>query len=186
MDRPLENQSAPNGSSAEAAVQQGSDEMAQTTTYRSNLPVLFQAPELNNETWLNTDQPLHLADLRGKVVGVEMWTFDCINCQHVMPHLKELHNTYSVQGFVLIGNHFPEFSFEADVENVKAAIARFELPYAVAIDNDGETWRAYGNHAWPTIYLIDKWGNVRYSHVGEGKYNEIATNVGDLLAETYP
>src|SRR5690349_1069260 len=92
MERPSAQQ---NNSPTVNLASEGIHEMAQTTVYRSSLPVLFQAPELNNETWLNTDQPLKLADLRGKVVGVEMWTFDCINCQHVMPHLKDLHNAYS-------------------------------------------------------------------------------------------
>src|SRR5688572_8057485 len=90
---------------------QGAGEMSDTI---SDLPVLFEAPELANEVWLNTDQPLRLADLRGKVVALEMWTFGCYNCQNVMPHLREWHADYKDQGFVLIGNHYPEFAYEAD------------------------------------------------------------------------
>src|SRR5512144_1843084 len=87
------------------------------------LPDLGPAPELMNETWLNVDAPLRLADLRGKVVIVEMWTFGCINCQHVMPSLKDWYAKYKDQGLVIIGNHFPEFSYEADLANLKQAIA---------------------------------------------------------------
>src|ERR1041384_3801395 len=78
----------------------------------ASLPDLGPAPELQNTIWLNTDSPLRLADLRGKVVIVEMWTFECINCQHVMPSLKDWYSKYKEQGFVIIGNHFPEFSYE--------------------------------------------------------------------------
>src|SRR5689334_1841915 len=77
----------------------------------ASLPDLGPAPELTNDIWLNVDSPLRLAALRGKVVALEMWTFGCINCQHVMPSLKEWHQTYHDQGLVIIGNHYPEFSF---------------------------------------------------------------------------
>ena len=147
---------------------------------------LGPAPELNNEVWLNVDHPLRLADLRGKVVLLEMWTFACINCQHVMPSLKSWHEKYSDQGLVLIGNHYPEFSYEADLDNLKDAIQRYDIRYAVAQDNDGETWRAYKNRYWPMLYLIDKRGQIRYTHVGEGAYGETENAIISLLAETYP
>ena len=151
----------------------------------ASLPDLGQAPELTNETWLNVDSPLHIADLRGKVVIVEMWTFGCINCQHVMPSLKEWHSKYADQGLVIIGNHFPEFSYEKDLENLKNAIAENDIQYAVAQDNNGETWRAYKNHYWPTLYLIDKQGHIRYVHIGEGRYQETEENIKALLEEEY-
>jgi thiol-disulfide isomerase/thioredoxin len=147
------------------------------------LPDLGPAPELTNETWLNVDAPLRLADLRGKVVGLEMWTFGCINCQHVMPALKEWHEKYSGQGFVLIGNHYPEFDFESDLDNLKEAVTRNGIEYAVAQDNDGRTWRAYNNHYWPVIYLIDKRGHIRYIHIGEGAYEKTEAAIQALLAE---
>src|SRR5215208_7371916 len=90
------------------------------------LPDLGPAPELTNDAWLNVDSPLRLADLRGKVVIVEMWTFGCINCQHVIPSLKEWHSKYKDQGLVIIGNHFPEFSHEEDLNNLKDAIAHYD------------------------------------------------------------
>jgi thiol-disulfide isomerase/thioredoxin len=151
----------------------------------ASLPDLGLAPELTNETWLNVDSPLRLADLRGKVVIVEMWTFGCINCQHVIPSLKDWHSKYKAQGLVIIGNHFPEFSYEKDLDNLKNAIAENEIEYAVAQDNNGDTWRAYKNHYWPTLYLIDKQGHIRYVHIGEGRYQETEENIQTLLAETY-
>ena len=150
------------------------------------LPDLGAAPELNNSVWLNTDAPLRLADLRGKVVGLEMWTFDCINCQHVMPFLKNWYAAYKDQGFLIIGNHYPEFSFEADLNNLKKAVAEDAIQYPVAQDNDGDTWNAYHNGYWPSLYLIDKRGHIRYVHIGEGAYDEIETNIKALLAEAYP
>ena len=150
-----------------------------------SLPDLGLAPELTNDIWLNADAPLRLADLRGKVVLLEMWTFGCINCQNVMPSLKEWHANYKGQGLVIIGNHYPEFSFEEDLDNLKEAIARFDIQYPVAQDNDGATWRAYNNHYWPALYLIDKQGHIRYVHIGEGRYKETEENIKALLEETY-
>ena len=150
-----------------------------------SLPDLGPAPELTNDIWLNVAAPLRLADLRGKVVIVEMWTFGCINCQNVMPSLKEWHSKYKDQGLVIIGNHFPEFSYEADLANLKDAIARNDIQYAVAQDNDGKTWRAYKNNYWPALYLIDKQGHIRYVHIGEGRYKETEENINALLAEVY-
>jgi thiol-disulfide isomerase/thioredoxin len=147
---------------------------------------LGPAPELHNETWLNTDQPLRLADLQGKVVLLEMWTFGCINCQHVIPSIRSWHQTYADQGLVVIGNHYPEFSYEADLDNLKAALVELDIPYPVAVDNDRETWSAYNNRYWPTLYLIDKQGNIRYTHIGEGAYQETETAIQTLLAETIP
>jgi len=168
------------------ALQQTQAPSADTSMYKINtLPDLGLAPELTNETWLNVDAPLRLADLRGKVVIVEMWTFGCINCQHVMPSLKEWHAKYKDQGLLIIGNHFPEFSFEADLTNLKDAIARYEIEYAVAQDNDGATWKAYKNHYWPALYLIDKQGHIRYVHIGEGRYTQTEENIKTLLEETY-
>lgn len=152
----------------------------------ASLPDRGVAPELTNDTWLNVDAPLRLADLRGKVVALEMWTFDCFNCQNVIPSLKELHSKYASEGLVIIGNHYPEFSYEADLGNLKAAVLENGIEYAVAQDNDGATWRAYNNHYWPALYLIDKKGHIRYIHIGEGKYKEIEAAIQNLLAEAYP
>ena len=150
------------------------------------LPDLGQAPELTNTVWLNSDSALRWADLRGKVVGLEMWTFDCINCQHVIPWLKSWYATYKDQGFVLIGDHFPEFGFERDLNALKQAVAKEGIQYPVAQDNDGATWNAYRNNYWPALYLIDKHGHIRYVHIGEGDYDETEQNIRSLLAAAYP
>ncbi len=152
----------------------------------SNLPDLGPAPEWRNATWLNSDVSLRLPELRGNVVALEMWTFGCINCRHVIPSLRQWHAAYADQGLVIIGNHFPEFAYERDLENLRQAVAEAGIEYAVAQDNDGATWRSYRNQYWPTLYLIDKRGHIRYVHVGEGAYGETEQNIQALLAEAYP
>jgi hypothetical protein len=104
----------------------------------------------------------------------------------VIPSLRGWHNKYKDQGLVVIGNHYPEFSYERDLENLKEAIVRLDVPYAVAQDNDGVTWRAYRNRYWPTLYLIDKRGHIRYVHIGEGAYEESELAIQALLTEAYP
>ncbi len=167
------------------ATTQPSEPVMSTISTSLSLPDLGPAPELTNDTWLNVDAPLRLADLHGKVVALEMWTFGCINCQHVMPSLKEWYDTYASQGLVIIGNHYPEFSFEEDLTNLKDAVVEYDIQYAVAQDNNGATWRAYNNRYWPTLYLIDKHGHIRYVHIGEGRYNETEAVIQALLAEPY-
>lgn len=154
--------------------------------FNASYPDLGPAPELTNDTWLNVDAPLRLADLRGKVVALEMWTFGCYNCKNVIPSLKSWHDSYVDQGLVIIGNHYPEFSFEEDLGNLKAAVADYGIEYAVAQDNNGKTWRSYENRYWPTLYLIDKRGHIRYIHIGEGRYEETEAAIQALLAEVYP
>lgn len=104
----------------------------------------------------------------------------------MIPSLKELDKKYRSQGLVIIGNHYPEFDYEADLDNLKDAVARFGIEYAVAQDNDGLMWRAYNNRYWPSLYLIDKQGNIRYHHIGEGAYDITEAAVLELLAESYP
>lgn len=100
--------------------------------------------------------------------------------------MREWHNEYGDRGLVVIGNHYPEFNHERELDNLKAAVERLEIPYPVAQDNDGKTWRAYDNRYWPTLYLIDKWGNIRYQHIGEGAYEATEAAIVTLLAENYP
>ncbi|CAN5596127.1 hypothetical protein BH10CHL1_BH10CHL1_25200 [soil metagenome] len=152
------------------------------TTLLASLPSKGPAPELNNKVWLNSE-PLKLADLRGKVVMVEFWTFACINCQHVTPSLKALYAKYADKGFVIIGVHSPEFGYEKELKNVQAAISEVGIKYPVAIDNNYATWNAYNNRYWPARYLIDKAGNVRLLQIGEGGYAKTEATVQALLAE---
>ena len=104
----------------------------------------------------------------------------------MIPSLKEWDRTYRGQGLVIIGNHHPEFPFEQDLSNLQAAVTEYGIEYPVAQDNDGATWRAYDNRFWPTLYLIDKQGRIRYVHIGEGRYQETEAAIQALLAEQYP
>jgi thiol-disulfide isomerase/thioredoxin len=150
---------------------------------KSSLPDMGAASELETTVWLNSDTPLRLNDLKGKVVLLEMWTFGCINCRNVIPSLNDWHTKYSNQGLVIIGNHFPEFDQERDKKNLEAAIKNLQIQYPVTQDNDGKTWRAYKTRFWPTLYLIDKTGHIRHTHIGEGSYKEIELAIQTLLLE---
>jgi len=104
----------------------------------------------------------------------------------VIPSLREWNNKYKDRGLVIIGNHYPEFSYEEDLDNLKSAVKELNIEYPIAQDNDGRAWRAYNTHYWPTLYLIDKKGNLRYVHIGEGAYGETEAAIQILLTETYP
>jgi thiol-disulfide isomerase/thioredoxin len=149
----------------------------------SDHPDMGLAPELSGDVWLNTPAPLHLADLRGKVVLIDMWTYDCINCQDVIPTLRAWYDKYTPQGLVVIGNHYPEFDYERSLVNLKQAVVKLNIPYPVVQDNDGVNWRAYETLYWPTLYLIDKQGHLRYTRIGEGSYTEIEDAIQALLNE---
>lgn len=150
-----------------------------------DLPNRGAAEEIRSTGWLNSDQPLRLQDLRGSVVLLEFWTFDCINCIHTLPHVQAWHETYADQGLVTIGVHYPEFGYEHDVQNVRAAAERLGVSYPIALDNNGATWDAYNQRYWPTIYLIDKQGNIRHLVIGEGRYDQTEAAIQALLAEAY-
>lgn len=148
----------------------------------ASLPILRKAPAWDNQNWLNSP-PLKLADLRGKVILVEFWTFECINCQHVLPAMRQWYDEFNNKGLVMVSFHDPEFSTERDWNNVQQAVKEAGIKYAVAQDNDFKTWNAFRVNAWPTWFLIDKQGNIRYKHIGEGAYDETAANIKALLSE---
>ena len=140
------------------------------------------APEITNDTWVNSE-PLRIADLKGKVVLVEFWTFGCYNCQNVEPYVKSWHDKFKDRGLIVIGVHSPEFGHERVVKNVRNYVREHNIRYAVAIDNDYKTWNSYQNHYWPALYLIDKKGVVRYRRIGEGGYDQTEKQIRELLAE---
>ena len=142
----------------------------------------ISAPEIANPVWLNSE-PKRMADLKGKVVLVEFWTFGCYNCRNVEPYVKDWHRKYADKGLFVIGVHSPEFSYEEDVENVKRYLREHNIRYAVPIDNDFSTWNRYGNRYWPAMYLIDKVGIIRYTRFGEGGYAQTEQQIQALLAE---
>lgn len=146
-------------------------------------PVAFPypGPEIAGiNAWINSS-PLTNADLRGKVVLIDFWTYSCINCLRTLPYLKAWYAKYHARGFEIIGVHAPEFEFEHDLANVKQAVAKLGILYPVALDNDYVTWRNYQNQFWPAHYLIDKQGNVVYVHFGEGEYDVTENNIRYLL-----
>jgi thiol-disulfide isomerase/thioredoxin len=149
-------------------------------------PTAPTAPEFTGiDKWLNSD-PLTMRQLRGKVVLVDFWTYTCINCVRTLPYVKSWHEKFKDQGLVVVGVHTPEYPFERSTDNVKGAIKRFGIPYAVAQDNQYATWNAYGNRYWPAVYLIDKQGRVVYQHFGEGEYAQTEAKIRALLAEPAP
>jgi thiol-disulfide isomerase/thioredoxin len=142
-----------------------------------------KAPELiAGGAWFNS-QPLTLASLKGKVVLLDFWTYTCINCQRTLPYLKTWYEKYKDKGLVIIGIHAPEFEFEKSAINVQRAITDFGLTYPVMQDNDFATWRAFNNQYWPAKYLLDAKGNIRYTHFGEGDYDESEKMIQKLLIE---
>ena len=147
----------------------------------------YPAPELTGITnWLNTpdDKPLTLKELRGKVVLVDFWTYTCINCIRTLPFITSWYDKYEKDGFVVIGIHTPEFQFEHEASNVEGAIKQYKIHYPVAQDNNYSTWNAFTNQYWPAEYLIDKDGNVRRTHFGEGEYDQMEEAIRTLLKET--
>ena len=134
--------------------------------------------------WLNTGgQPLSRAVLQGKVVAVEMWTAGCSNCRNVIPWLKAWDDKYRATGLVIVGVHSPEFDYERSAQYVRDSVAKLGIHYPVVMDNDFRIWKAYRNVYWPTLYLVDKSGLIRYTHIGEGAYDETERMIKQLLAE---
>lgn len=141
------------------------------------------APEFAGiERWFNSP-PLTMAGLKGRVVLVEFWTYTCINCIHVLPHVAQWHQRYRDQGLTVVGVHTPEYDEEHAAAGLQAAIGRFGIRYPVAQDNGYDTWNAYGNRFWPALYLIDRDGRVVYRHYGEGGYEATEARIRQLLAQ---
>lgn len=140
------------------------------------------APELSAGDWINSE-PLKLKDLRGHVVLIEFWTFGCINCRNSLPFVESWHERYREKGLTVIGVHSPEFDEEKNVESLRGQVASLGIRYPVVTDNDYQTWKAYGVEAWPTIFLLDKQGRIRWMRVGEGKYDETERVIQKLLTE---
>jgi cytochrome c biogenesis protein CcdA/thiol-disulfide isomerase/thioredoxin len=135
-------------------------------------------------SWLNTpgDRPLTLAQLRGKVVLVDFWTYSCINCQRALPHVEAWYSDYKKDGFVVVGVHTPEVAFEHVLANVRSAVHSLGVGYPVAVDSNYATWDAYNNEYWPADYLIDPRGRVRVYQYGESGYSTMETDIRELLS----
>ncbi|BBP70204.1 hypothetical protein PHLH6_22080 [Pseudomonas sp. Seg1] len=132
--------------------------------------------------WLNSPE-LSAESLRGKVVLVDFWTYDCINCQHSLPYVKDWAKKYEKDGLVVIGVHTPEYGYERIIDNVREQVRKLGITYPVAIDNNYAIWRNFDNQYWPAHYLIDAKGQVRFSHFGEGRYEAQEQVIRQLLEE---
>lgn len=144
----------------------------------------LQAPELAGvSNYINSEGPFRLADLKGKVVLVDFWTYSCINCIRTIPYLNAWHEKYADDGLVIVGVHTPEFEFEKDPGNVRAAVQKFGIRYPVVQDNEMDTWDAYQNRYWPRKYLVDDEGYIRFDHIGEGAYSRTEQVIKSLLEE---
>src|SRR5207253_3062593 len=129
------------------------------------------APAFVEGRWINSE-PLTIEKLRGRVVLIEFWTFACYNCRNTLPSVKKWDEAYRDRGLTIIGVHTPELNEEYNLDNVRREIPSLGIKYPVVTDNDYKTWKAYNVEAWPTIFVIDKQGRIRWLHVGEGRYDE--------------
>lgn len=134
------------------------------------------------EQWLNSP-PLEGQQLKGKVVLVDFWTYDCINCRRSLPHVNEWARRYADQGLVVVGVHTPEYDYEHDVASLREQVNRLGIGYPVAVDNDYRIWNAWGNQFWPAHYFVDRKGQVRHVHFGEGDYDGQERVIRQLLDE---
>ena len=149
---------------------------------KSKVLVQSTAPELAEGKWINSE-PLALSNLKGNVVVLDFWTFDCINCRHVLPSLNEWFQKYHDKGVVMIGVHTPETSAEEKFSSLQSFVKQAELLYPVVTDNSYQTWNRYKVQFWPTVVLIDKKGTIREFHIGELGYKGLEQRLLELLRE---
>ncbi len=153
------------------------------TDLRVDLRTEGHLPSLDGATgWLNSP-PLTAADLRGKVVLIDFWTYTCINWLRTLGYLRAWAERYEDHGLVVVGVHTPEFPFERDVDNVRRAAKQMRVEYPIALDPDYAVWDAFGNRYWPAVYIADAEGRIRYHHFGEGAYDECEQAIQEMLRE---
>jgi thiol-disulfide isomerase/thioredoxin len=141
----------------------------------------YKAREIRkSDVWLNS-KPLTLKALKGKVVLIDFWAFDCEPCIQAMPHVVELHQKYAKDGLVVIGIHTPRADYEKNLEGLRDAVARMGIDYPVVVDENQKMFRDYLCDLWPSQFVIDREGIVRYSHGGVGRYDEMETVIRELL-----
>ncbi|MBI5405997.1 redoxin family protein [Candidatus Kaiserbacteria bacterium] len=169
-------------------LQQKPNRSTQASSLEAKQPyVEIENPSGFLNTGMNSDgsaKPITLGELIGKkVILVDFMTYSCINCRRTFPHITAWYEKYKDKGLEIVGIHTPEFAFEKNIDNVRAAMKEAGITYPVVLDNDYGTWRAWGNQFWPRKYLIDINGNVVYDHIGEGAYEETEMKIRELLAE---
>jgi thiol-disulfide isomerase/thioredoxin len=147
------------------------------------LPSEGRLPSFEGATgWLDSE-PLTPEGLRGRVVAVQFWTYTCVNWLRTLPYVREWAAKYRDHGLSVIGVHTPEFGFERNVDNVRAAAREMGVDYPIALDSDYAVWRAFANHYWPALYVADGQGRIRYHHFGEGEYAMEEMVLQQLLGE---
>ncbi len=145
-----------------------------------------QAPDFPPLEWINTSSPPSLKDFRGQVVLIDIWDFTCAACLHTLPYLRDWYDRYADHGFEILGVHTPEFSFAHAKNQVESAVKRLGIRWPVVLDNAREVWSAYANRFWPTFYLLDRDGFLRYRLVGERGYADAERAIQALLLEAQP
>jgi thiol-disulfide isomerase/thioredoxin len=148
-----------------------------TRMLRQQMPSLGRA-----NAWLNS-HPLSSAELRGKVVLVDFWTYTCINWRRTLPYVRAWAEKYRDHGLLVVGVHTPEFSFERDLDNVRRAASEQQVSYPIAVDSDYAIWRAFHNEYWPALYFVDAQGHIRHQQFGEGEYQRSEQMIQQLLIE---
>ena len=141
---------------------------------------LGPVPALHGGAWINS-APLASGDMRGKVVLYDFWTYSCVNCVRTLPYLRSWAERYNGDGLVVIGVHSPEFQFEHDLGNVRRAVTDLHVTYPVVLDNQLSIWSAFHNNYWPADYLVDRTGEIRSMHIGEGDYANTESLLRQLL-----
>jgi thiol-disulfide isomerase/thioredoxin len=155
----------------------------ESARFARDLPIEGHLPGFDDATgWLNSP-PLTAADLRGKVVLTDFWTYTCINWLRTLGYVRAWAEKYEDQGLVVVGVHTPEFPFERDVDNVLQAANDLRVEYPIALDSDYGVWRAFANHYWPAVYIADAEGRIRHHQFGEGGYAECERVIQRLLRE---
>jgi thiol-disulfide isomerase/thioredoxin len=149
-------------------------------------PRRIRAPELGRGEWLNTEHPLQLSSLRGCPLLVDFWEYSCVNCLRTLPYLREWNTRYASKGLITVGVHSPEFPFGRERTQIEMAVRELEIDYPVLMDNDFKTWDAYANRFWPSKYLIDQQGYIRYQSHGEGGYEAFERAIQAVLREGDP
>lgn len=143
----------------------------------------LRAPELFGNHWFNSE-PVSVRDLRGQVILVEFWDYTSLDCTRALPYVKQWHERYRDFGLVVVGVHTPQFKFGKKIEVLQHAVERAGIRFPVVVDNEALLWSAYGARSWPTTFLIDKDGYVRYSHQGQGGYQQFERALQQLVVQS--